>query len=121
MKSGERKKVEETCKIEATIMKRLRWVLISHSWSCHSTLLMRLFRLLPSHPLIVAFYGIMTTDQNFFGLIFERCTLGDLRALLNNRDVHLSNQQKARILMDIAQVLCEIILSALAVVCRLIF
>ena len=52
----------------------------------------------------MVFYGIMTTDQKYFGLILESCPLGDLRDLLDTGETHLSNDQKSRILMDIAQV-----------------
>ena len=49
-------------------------------------------------------YGVMTTDPTFFGLVIEYCRLGDLRTLLDAQDTEISNEQKMRILMDIAQV-----------------
>ena len=46
----------------------------------------------------------MTTDQSFFGLVVAYYERGDLRALLDDRDTHISIEQKSRILMDVAQV-----------------
>ena len=49
-------------------------------------------------------YGVMTTDPTFFGLVVEYLKLGDLRTLLNAVETHISDTQKWRILMNIAQV-----------------
>ena len=45
----------------------------------------------------------MTKDPNYFGLILEKCD-GDLRDLLDDKDKHLSLDQKLQILVDIAVV-----------------
>lgn len=49
-------------------------------------------------------YGVVTTDPTVYGLVIEYFELGDLRTLLNAKDTHISDEQKTRILLDIAQV-----------------
>ena len=49
-------------------------------------------------------YGVYTKDQSFYGIVIEFLEHGDLRTRLDAKGTHLSNEQKWRMLMDIAQV-----------------
>ena len=46
----------------------------------------------------------MTMDAAYFGLVIELLEDGDVRALLDDKDTHISNEQKWQMLMDIAEV-----------------
>ena len=57
-----------------------------------------------SCPRVVRAYGVYMKDRSFLGLVMEYCEDGDLRQLLSRTEVDLSDEQKWRILLDIAEV-----------------
>ena len=58
-----------------------------------------------NHPRIVMICGVTTKEQEYFGLVLEDCSRGDLRNLLNQTATHLSNVKKLQLLTDIAEVI----------------
>ena len=64
-----------------------------------------------SCPSVVHVYGVYTRDQNYMGYVLDYYEDGDLRNLvIEQTATPLSDEQKSRLLLDIAEVMHEITL-----------